>query len=505
MEFSTQTTASPHQIKAAALAVGVYADGQLSPAADVLDRAAGGRLRAIAKTEFRGRVGSTLVLRDLQGVSAQRVVLVGLGKREEYDARAHAGAEQAFAAYCVSARLSEGVSTLAAIEIGGGSRSATMADRARSAAIAAGNAVYHYDDTLGKPDADARPKLKKIVQVVERADASAAQQGLKEGAAIAQGMKLAKTLGNLPANICTPAYLGEQAKKLAREFKSIKVQVLEQKQIEALGMGSFLSVARGSYEPPRFIVLRHAGKTPAKAKTKTPAGPVVLVGKGITFDSGGISIKPAANMDEMKFDMCGAASVLGTFRALAELDLPYEVIGLVASCENMPSGRANRPGDVVTSMSGQTIEILNTDAEGRLILCDALTYAERFKPAAVIDIATLTGACVVALGSVNTGLFSTSDELADALLAAGRQALDPAWRMPLDDAYQEQLKSNFADIANIGGPKAGAVTAACFLSRFTKAYPWAHLDIAGTAWKSGNDKGSTARPVPLLAQYLLNR
>ncbi|WP_019938522.1 leucyl aminopeptidase [Bordetella sp. FB-8] len=503
MEFSTQTTASPHQIKTAALAAGVYADGQLSPAADVLDRAAGGRLRAIAKGEFRGRLGSTLVLRDLQGVATQRLVLVGLGKREEYDARAHASAEQAFAAYCVSARLTEGVSTLASNEVKG---AASMRDRARAAAIAAGNATYHYDATLGKPDADARPKLRKIVQIVERADASAAQQGLKEGAAIAQGMMLAKTLGNLPANVCTPAYLGEQAKKLAREFKSIKVQVLEQKQIEALGMGSFLSVARGSYEPPRFIVLRHAGKAPAaKTKAKTPAGPVVLVGKGITFDSGGISIKPAANMDEMKFDMCGAASVLGTFRALAELDLPYEVIGLVASCENMPSGRANRPGDVVTSMSGQTIEILNTDAEGRLVLCDALTYAERFKPAAVIDIATLTGACVVALGSVNTGLFASDDELADALLAAGKQTLDPAWRMPLDDAYQEQLKSNFADIANIGGPKAGAVTAACFLSRFTKAYPWAHLDIAGTAWKSGNDKGSTGRPVPLLAQYLLNR
>jgi len=504
MEFSTQTTASPHQIKTAALAVGVYADGALSPAADVVDRAAGGSLRAVVKAEFRGRAGSTLVLRDLQGVSAHRVVLVGLGKREEYSARAHAGAEQAFAAYCVSARLSEGVSTLAADDIEG----TPARDRARAAAIAAGNAAYHYDATLGKPDAESRPKLKKIVLAVERADATAAQQGLKEGAAIARGMSLAKTLGNLPGNLCTPTYLGDEAKKLAREFKSIKVQVLEQKQIEALGMGSFLSVARGSYEPPRFIVLRKAATVAAKAKNKAAgaaAGPVVLVGKGITFDSGGISIKPAATMDEMKFDMCGAASVLGTFRAMAELDLPFEVVGLIASCENMPSGRANKPGDVVTSMSGQTIEILNTDAEGRLILCDALTYAERFKPAAVIDIATLTGACVVALGSVNSGLFSKDDALAESLLAAGKQALDPAWRMPLDDAYQEQLKSNFADIANIGGPKAGAVTAACFLSRFTKAYPWAHLDIAGTAWKSGGDKGSTARPVPLLAQYLLNK
>ncbi|RYF44092.1 MAG: leucyl aminopeptidase, partial [Comamonadaceae bacterium] len=225
---------------------------------------------------------------------------------------------------------------------------------------------------------------------------------------------------------------------------------------------------------------------------------------GITFDSGGISIKPAATMDEMKYDMCGAASVLGTFRALAELDVPFDVVGLIASCENMPSGRANKPGDVVTSMAGHTIEILNTDAEGRLVLCDALTYAERFKPSAVIDIATLTGACVVALGHVNTGLFSPDDALAESLLAAGRESLDTAWRMPIEDAYQEQLKSNFADIANIGGPPAGSVTAACFLSRFAKAYRWAHLDIAGTAWKGGKDKGSTGRPVPLLVQYLLD-
>jgi leucyl aminopeptidase len=502
MEFSTQITASPHHIKTAALAVGVHAEGQLTAAADVIDRAAGGRLRDVVKAEFRGRTGNTLVLRDLPGVAAPRVVLVGLGKREEYSADAHASAEQAFAAFCVSARLTEGVSTLVAVDVAGQS----VRDRARSAAIAAGNATYYYDATLGKPDRDDRPRLRKITQVVERGDAAAAQQGLKEGAVIARGMELAKTLGNLPANVCTPTYLGEAAKKLAHEFKAIKVQVLDRKQIEALGMGSFLSVARGSDEPPRFIVLRLPGKpAAAKAKGKAPRGPVVLVGKGITFDSGGISIKPAATMDEMKFDMCGAASVLGTFRALAELDLPYEVVGLIASCENMPSGHANKPGDVVTSMSGQTIEILNTDAEGRLILCDALTYAERFKPAAVIDVATLTGACVAALGSVNSGLFSKDDALADALLAAGRQVLDPAWRMPLDDAYQEQLKSNFADIANIGGPKAGAITAACFLSRFTKAYPWAHLDVAGTAWKSGAQKGSTARPVPLLTQYLINR
>jgi leucyl aminopeptidase len=500
MEFSTHSTASLHQVKTAALAVGVYAEGVLTPAADLIDRASNGALRTVVKAEFRARPGSTLVLRALPGVAAQRVVLVGLGKQEDYSARAHASAEQTFAAYCVAAQLTEGASTLLAIPIDG----TTIRSRARLAAMSAGQATYHYDASFGKPDRDARPKLKKIVHCIERADATEAQAGLREGNAIANGMELARTLGNLPGNLCTPTYLGETAKKLEREYKSLKVQVMDRKQIEALGMGSFLSVARGSAEPPRFIVLRHTGKPPKKP-VKDPAGPVVLVGKGITFDSGGISIKPAATMDEMKFDMCGAASVLGAFRALAELELPMDVVGLIPSCENMPSGTANKPGDVVTSMSGQTIEILNTDAEGRLILCDALTYAERFKPSAVVDIATLTGACVVALGNVNSGLFSKDDGLADALLQAGRESLDTAWRLPLDDAYQEQLKSNFADIANIGGPPAGAVTAACFLSRFTKAYRWAHLDIAGTAWRGGKEKGSTGRPVPLLMQFLLNQ
>ncbi|MFJ1301306.1 leucyl aminopeptidase [Pseudomonadota bacterium AL_CKDN230030165-1A_HGKHYDSX7] len=500
MEFSTQTTASLHQIKTPALAVGVFADGILSPAAELIDRAANGAVRAVVKSEFRGRAGATLVLRSLQGVSAQRVILVGLGKREDYNARSHASAEQAFASACVAAQLTEGVSTLAANVID----DVSIRTRTRAAAISAGAATYHYDATFGKPDRDAQPKLKKITQVVERADTAQAQLGLREGGAIANGMSLTRTLGNLPGNICTPTYLADTARKLAREFKaSLKVEVLDQAKVEALGMGSFASVARGSAEPLRFIVLRYSGK--AAKKSKAAAGPVVLVGKGITFDSGGISIKPAATMDEMKYDMCGAASVLGTFRALAELELPLEVVGLIAACENMPSGTANKPGDVVTSMSGQTIEILNTDAEGRLVLCDALTYAERFKPSAVIDIATLTGACVVALGSVNTGLFSKNDDLAEALLTAGREAMDTAWRMPMDDAYQDQLKSNFADIANIGGPQAGAVTAACFLSRFAKAYPWAHLDIAGTAWKGGKDKGATGRPVPLLMQYLLDQ
>ena len=310
-------------------------------------------------------------------------------------------------------------------------------------------------------------------------------------------MKLAKDLGNLPGNVCTPTYLADQARALAKEH-SLSVQVLERQDMEKLGMGSFLSVAKGSDEPPKFIILQHKG---GSKKDK----PVVLVGKGITFDSGGISLKPGADMDEMKYDMSGAASVLGALKAAAMLSLPLNVVGLIPTCENLPSGRANKPGDIVTSMSGQTIEILNTDAEGRLILCDALTYAERYEPAAVVDIATLTGACVIALGHVATGVMANNDALARELIHAGETAYDRCWQLPLWDDYQEQLKSNFADMANIGGRPAGTITAACFLSRFTKKYDWAHLDIAGTAWKSGKDKGSTGRPVPLLVHFLATR
>ncbi|MEQ4619541.1 MAG: leucyl aminopeptidase [Corticimicrobacter sp.] len=498
MEFSTQTTLSPHQIKTAALGLGVYADGTLSTAGQALDRAAGGLVSATIKTDFDGAAGATLVLRHLPGIKAERVILVGLGKADQYSPEVHARAELAFAQACVQARVEEAVSELAALPC----ENSTLHQRAQRAATSYGRALYRYTATFGKPDAEAAPRLNRVTLLVARSHAAEAQKGLKEGRAIANGMDLTRTLGNLPGNICTPRYLADTARKLAKEFKSIKVEVLDQKEIQALGMGSFLSVAKGSDEPPRFIILRHQGKKTGKGSDKAPH---VLVGKGITFDSGGISIKPAATMDEMKYDMCGAASVLGTFRALGELDLPLNVVGLIAACENLPSGRANKPGDVVTSMSGQTIEILNTDAEGRLVLCDALTYAERLKPASVVDIATLTGACVVALGHVNSGLFSTDQALADSLQAAGRVSLDTVWQLPIQDAYQEQLKSRFADIANIGGPAAGSVTAACFLSRFTKAYRWAHLDIAGTAWQSGKDKGATGRPVPLLTQYLLDQ
>lgn len=499
MEFSTQTTASLHQIKTAALAVGVFTDNVLSNAADIIDNASNGAIREVLKSEFAAKPNTHLVLRNLPGVTAARVILIGLGKQESYNAKTYAKAERTFANYCAQARLTEGVSTLASIDCQG----TTIRSRAQICATEAGQAVYRYDATLGKRDRDSQPKLRKLALSIARGQASQAQQGLAAGGAIANGMQLARKLGDLPGNVCTPTYLGATAKQLAREFKTLSARVLNLKQIEVLKMGSFLSVAKGSTQPPAFIELKYT--PPGTRGAKGAKKPIVLVGKGITFDAGGISLKPAAKMDEMKYDMCGAASVLGTLRAIAELEIDQPVVGIIPACENLPSGQANKPGDVVTSMSGQTIEILNTDAEGRLVLCDALTYAERFKPAAVIDIATLTGACVVALGHVNTGLFSKDDELAEGLLKAGRATNDTAWRLPLDDDYQEQLRSKFADIANIGGPAAGSVTAACFLSRFTEKYRWAHLDIAGTAWHSGNDKGASGRPVPLLTQFLMDQ
>jgi leucyl aminopeptidase len=473
----------------------------------VINRASDGAIKVLIGQDFLGKVGEVLVLRNLAGVRTTRVVLVGQGKQAEFNVKTFAKAEQVAARQCVSLRVADACSTLLLLPC----PNSDTRQRARLSAQAYWHAAYVYDATIGKPDPLRKPKLRKVSVLCDKAQDKTVALGLSEGDALGQGMSLTRTLGNLPGNICTPAYLGNQARALGRQFKSIKVSVLEKKQIEALGMGSFLSVARGSVEAPRFIVMHYKGsgasaaKNQAKSKSVQTNGPIVLVGKGITFDSGGISIKPAAAMDEMKYDMCGAASVFGTMLAIAKLDWPGELIGLVPACENMPSGNANKPGDVVTSMSGQTIEILNTDAEGRLILCDALTYAERFKPSAVIDIATLTGACIVALGSVNTGLFSPDDALADELVAASRRALDPAWRLPVEEEYQESLKSNFADIANIGGPKGGAVTAACFLARFAKAYRWAHLDIAGTSWLSGPNKGASGRPVPMLLEYLLSK
>jgi leucyl aminopeptidase len=355
---------------------------------------------------------------------------------------------------------------------------------------------YRYTRTLSKPEP--APRLARLAVGLDAKPPRALSVALSEGGAIGRGMNLARELGNTPANICTPTHLAEQARALARRHTRLRCRVLDEKQMLALGMHSLLSVTAGTREPARLIVLEYRGG----AKDERP---YALVGKGITFDSGGISLKPGAGMDEMKFDMCGAASVLGTMQALAETAPAMNVVAVVAACENMPSGSATRPGDVVKSMAGITIEILNTDAEGRLILCDALTYVKRFKPRSIVDIATLTGACVVALGKHATGLFSNDEALAAELLAAGNEAHDRAWQMPVWDDYQEQLKSNFADVANIGGPNAGSVTAACFLSRFATGEKWAHLDIAGTAWEQGAAKGATGRPVGLLLRYLLSK
>jgi len=488
MEFST-TTVRAEAVKADAVAVGVFADGELTASARALDKASQGAIKAAIKSgDMTGKRGTQLGLRGVAGVTAARVLLVGLGSRDDYSDRAFAESARAVV------KAFPGVTEIAVAATEWSVKGRDTEWLARQFAIAAREAVFRSDELKSKKE-DVNGPSKALLILPARA--ASAERGLKQGTAIANGMALTKRLGNLPPNVCNPSFLADEARKLAKQWK-LGIDVLETKQLEALKMGSFLSVARGSAQPPRLIVLKHQGGG--------KSAPVVLVGKGITFDSGGISIKPGAAMDEMKFDMCGAASVIGTMRTVAELKLKLNVIGVVAACENMPSGTATRPGDIVTSMSGQTIEILNTDAEGRLILCDALTYVERFKPAAVVDIATLTGACVIALGNVNSGLFANNEKLADELMSASRGASDAAWRMPLGEEYQDQLKTNFADMANIGTPaNAGAVTAACFLARFTKAYPWAHLDIAGTAWKSGAAKGATGRPVPLLSQFLIQR
>lgn len=441
---------------------------------------------ATASEDFALKAGKTLYVHRPTGVKAARLVLAASAdsKVKSFKAAVAKGLAQ----------LKDLGSTHTAVAVA--KDWPLSAAHAQSLVLAVADVNYVFRQT--KPSAPKAGALKKVTLLCATAEATVVKQGLAQGQALAEGVTLARELGNMPANYCTPSHLAHEARHLAKTHKHIKVEVLERPALEKLKMGSFLSVTNGSAQPPKFIVLRYQGAAATQA-------PLVLVGKGITFDTGGISLKPGAGMDEMKFDMGGAASVLGTFRAIADLQPKVNLVGLIPTCENMPSGTATKPGDVVTSMSGQTIEVLNTDAEGRLVLCDALTYAERFKPAAVIDIATLTGACVIALGNQHSGLFSADDELAQALLGAGQETLDTAWRMPLDEEYGESLKSNFADLGNVGGREGGAITAAVFLSNFTKAYRWAHLDIAGSAWKSGAAKGGTGRPVSLLTQFILNQ
>ena len=437
---------------------------------------------ALQSGDFESKPGRLLGAYRVEGLVASRVVLVGVGDGSPKNVRT---AVTAALGALKGSNAQVAVLYLGAVD-------GKSADEVRTAVVACGDASYAYSTTKSKNTPE---KLKRVVVAVN--DSSHEESGFSRAVAVVKGIDFAKEWANRPANHATPAKLANAAKELGK-LPNIKVEVMGPKEVEKLEMGAFMAVAQGSAEPLRLIVLRYSGALRSEA-------PFVLVGKGITFDTGGISIKPASEMDEMKFDMCGAASVLGAFRALAELQPALNVVGVIPACENMPDGRAIKPGDVVTSMSGQTIEILNTDAEGRLVLCDALTYAERFKPQAVIDIATLTGACVVALGGVRSGLFSSNDALAKALADAGESSQDLCWRMPLDDDYAEGLKTNFADVANIAGRAGGAVTAAKFLQRFSSKFPWAHLDIAGTAWKGGSAKGATGRPVSLLVDYLMSQ
>jgi leucyl aminopeptidase len=496
MEYTVKS-GTPEKQHSGCLVVGVYSGNKLSDAAQQLDEVTGGAIKQVLRRgDHSGKPGQTLLLHNLPNSPSERVLLVGCGKEKEFNEPRYREVTAAAIGALKNTGASEVTSYLTDLEVKG----RDVLWKLRHAVEVAEAALYRFDQLKKKNgEDDSRRTLKRMILAVRsRSDLQPGEQAVKQGLAIATGMRFAKDLGNLPPNICTPTYLAEQAVELAKQY-GLKSTVLEEADMRELNMGALLSVARGSHQPPKLIVLEYRGAGDNEA-------PVALVGKGITFDTGGISIKPAAAMDEMKFDMCGAASVLGAMKAVAELKLPINVVGVVPTTENMPGGHASRPGDIVTSMSGQTVEILNTDAEGRLILCDALTYAGRFNPAVVIDIATLTGACVIALGSHASGLLANNDQLARELMNAGKYTWDRAWQLPLWDDYQKGLDSNFADMANIGGGReAGTIIAACFLARYAKEYKWAHLDIAGTAWKSGKDKGATGRPVPMLTQFLIDR
>lgn len=494
MEFFATSTAPARQRTDCAI-VGVYDKGVLSGAAEELDRRIGGRIaRLVKRGDLRGKSGDVQVLGDISGAGCERIVVLGLGARSGFKRKQYRRALVTALAAIGRTGARDAVSYLAL----DGLSDADVYALARTAAEVVGNANYRIPD---HKTANKRPKptLTKFgIATASRGDRGNAERGLTHGRGIVAGMSLMRDLANQPANVCTPTYLANAAKALAGQHRKIRVKVLNEADCRKLRMGSFLSVTAGTEQPARLIVLEYSGAGRGEA-------PTALVGKGVTFDTGGISLKPPPGMDEMKFDMSGAASVIGTFKAVAELQLPINLVGIVPACENMPNGRATKPGDIVKSMSGQTIEVLNTDAEGRLILCDAITYARRFKPDTVIDIATLTGACVVALGNHLSGLFSNNEELSEALQQAGLRAEDRAWPMPIGEEYAEGLKSNFADFANVAGREGGAITAACFLAKFTEGLKWAHLDVAGTAYQSGSQKSSTGRPVPLLVDYLLNK
>jgi leucyl aminopeptidase len=485
---------TPETAETPCVIVGLFDERVLSPAAQRIDTAAGGAVaRLLESGDLSGKLGATQVLFGLAGIKATRVVVVGLGEAKKFDATRYAKASGDAVRILKGLPIDAAVSYLSELDVPG----KDLAWKLRTAALASDAQAYKYTTTFKPREKTKTPELHAIAFAAS-ADASPDASVLVQAAAIAKGVRFARELGNLPPNICTPAYLAGEAHQLAKDHPGVVCEVLEEEAMYKLGMGALLGVAQGSANKPRLIVLEWKGGAENER-------PYALVGKGVTFDTGGISIKPSAGMEEMKFDMCGAAGVLGAFLVAVELKLKLNLVCVVPAVENMPGSNAQRPSDVVTTMSGQTVEVLNTDAEGRLILCDALTYVQKYQPQVIIDAATLTGACVVALGKHAAGLMTQDDVLAEELLAAGNATLDRAWRLPLWDDYQSQLETGYADIANIGGKYAGAITAGCFLARFTEGYRWAHLDIAGTAWEEGRKGSATGRPVPLLVQYLLNK
>lgn len=495
MEFAVKVTL-PEKMKTGCLVIPVYEGSKLGTHATALDKACQGGLKAaLALGDVEGKAGEATVLAAPTNIDAKRILLIGMGKSGELNESGARKAVQKAFALAKTTKTSDIGFLIEDIKVKG----RDMAWTIRHVCEVAASATYTFNQFKSK-DKQTTVNLAKTTFVVsDKTVQKSASDAAKTGQSVADAMDYARTLGNLPGNVCHPSFLADEARQLGRKHKSVKVKILEEKDMEALGMGSFLSVSAGAHQPAKLVVMEYAGG-------KKNDAPHVLVGKGITFDTGGISLKPGPDMDQMKFDMCGAASVLSTLQAVAEMALPLNVVGVMACAENMPSGTATRPGDIVTTMAGLTVEILNTDAEGRLVLCDTLTYVERYKPASVIDIATLTGACIIALGKDIAGMWSNNDTIAEQLKSAAQTSQDKIWHMPLLEEYQKLLDSPFADMGNIGGPAAGSNTAACFLSRFTKAYPWAHLDIAGIAWISaGPEKGSTGRPVPLLMQYLLDR
>ena len=494
MEFSIKS-GSPEKQRTACIIVGITEPRKLTGAAKAIDGASKKYIsNLIRRGDIEGKIGQSLLLHNVPGLLCDRLLLIGCGRERDLDERQYCKIIENSIKQLNTTGSSDAVSYLSDLNVKGRDHNWKI-----SRAVETTNHVLYEFKEFKSKNKRPRKTLKKLTLTVpSRRELPAADQAAAIAVSISKGVKLTRDLGNRPGNVCTPTHLASQAQQLAKTYKSLKVKVLEEAAMRKLEMNSLLSVSQGSAEPGKLITLEHNG---GKKNEK----PIVLVGKGVTFDTGGISIKPSAAMDEMKYDMCGAASVLGTMCAIADMGLELNVVGVVPAVENMPSSTATKPGDIFTSMSGQTIEVLNTDAEGRLILCDALTYSERFNPEAVIDIATLTGACVIALGSHATGLLSNHNPLAKELLAAGESSCDRAWQLPLWDEYQQQLDSPFADFANIGGREAGTITAGCFLSRFAKKFHWAHLDIAGTAWNSGKNKCATGRPVPLLTRFLLDR